>query len=108
MRFFQLGVVGHICNPRIQGRWRQQYGEFQPSLIYIKRPCLKKSVIVIIKKNKISGCQWLMRVVLTTQEAEIRRIKVRSSSQIPYLEKNPSQESAGGVAQVVGRLYRKY
>jgi hypothetical protein len=34
-----------------------------------------------IKKSEKAGCQWLKPVILATQEAEIRRIKVRSQLQ---------------------------
>jgi hypothetical protein len=50
-----------------------------------------------------------MPVILATQEAEIRRIKVqRQPRQIvrSYLEKNPSQKRAGGVAQTVGHEFK--
>jgi hypothetical protein len=30
------------------------------------------------KFSKLAGCQWLTSVILATQEAEIRRIMVRS------------------------------
>jgi hypothetical protein len=30
----------------------------------------------LIKKNNLARCWWLMPVILATQEAEIRRIKV--------------------------------
>jgi hypothetical protein len=42
--------------------------------------------------------QWLTPVILATQEAEIRRITVRS----PYLEKPYHKNWAGGVAQGEG------
>jgi hypothetical protein len=49
---------------------------------------------------------WLMSVILATQEAEIRRIMVRSQPwQIvneTLSRKNPSQKRAGGVTQGVG------
>jgi hypothetical protein len=35
-----------------------------------------KNSIPNIKKTGLAGCQWLMPVILATQEAEIRRIAV--------------------------------
>jgi hypothetical protein len=32
------------------------------------------------KKRKVARCQWLMPIILATQEAEIRRNKVQSQS----------------------------
>jgi hypothetical protein len=34
--------------------------------------------IFIIKFSNMAGCQWLMPIILATQEAEIRRIKART------------------------------
>jgi hypothetical protein len=53
-----------------------------------------------------------MSVILATQGAEIRRIKVPSqpwanSSQDPILE-NPSQKRAGGMAQGVGPEFKPH
>jgi hypothetical protein len=39
---------------------------------------LNKSVFFFSQKNQRGGCPWLTPVVLSTQEAEIRRIAVRS------------------------------
>jgi hypothetical protein len=54
--------------------------------------------------------QCLMSVILATQEAEIWRVVVRSQPrQIvhkPYLEKNPPQNRAGGMAQDVGPEFK--
>jgi hypothetical protein len=52
-----------------------------------------------------------MPVILATQEAEIRRMVVQSQPwqigrERPYLEKNPSQQRAGGVAQGVGPEFK--
>jgi hypothetical protein len=48
--------------------------------------------------------QWLMPIILATQEAEIRRLVVRSQAgQIVHenlSKKNPSQKRTGGVAKV--------
>jgi hypothetical protein len=38
-----------------------------------KKQLLKESI-----KKKIAGSQWLMPIILATQDAEIRRIAVRS------------------------------
>jgi hypothetical protein len=72
------------------------------------KPCTvkKKLFNVIIYDSlysKINGswCQWLMPIILATQEAEIRRIKAQDQPrQIvceTLFEKNPSQERCGGV-----------
>jgi hypothetical protein len=62
------------------------------------------------KQEFTAGRHWLILVILTTLEAEIRRIGVQSQpGQIvrrPYLEKNPSQKRAGGVAQRVGPEFK--
>jgi hypothetical protein len=54
------------------------------------------------KNNSLAGHWWLTPVILTTQEAEFRRIAAQSqpwanSSRDPT--KNPSQKRAGEVAQ---------
>jgi hypothetical protein len=70
-------------------------------------------VCVLFKLDKISaGCQWLMPVILSTQEAEIRRTEVQSqpwanSLQNP-ISKNPTQNRDGRVAQGVECLPSKY
>jgi hypothetical protein len=50
-----------------------------------------------------------MPVILATQEAQIRRIAVQSQpgqTVRPYLEKNPSQKRAVGVAQGIGPEFK--
>jgi hypothetical protein len=55
--------------------------------------------------------QWLTPVILATQEAEIRRIKVRSQpGQIVHktlFGKIPSQKRAGGVTQGIGPEFKQ-
>jgi hypothetical protein len=57
------------------------------------------------KWSLLAKYQWLMPVILATQEAEIRRIMVQSQPrQIvckTLSQKNPIQKRAGGVAQGV-------
>jgi hypothetical protein len=59
-----------------------------------------------------AGCLWLTPVILATQEAEIRRIVVRSQPREIVLEtlsqKNPSQKRTGGVAQAVGPEFKPH
>jgi hypothetical protein len=57
-------MVVPVCNPKTQGAEVGGH-EFKASLGYI-RP--------------VSGHQWLTSVILATQEAEIRRIKVLKAS----------------------------
>jgi hypothetical protein len=57
------------------------------------------------KCKTLAGCWWLTPAILATQEAEIRRIEVRSQPRQVVPEtlslKNPSQKKASGVAQGV-------
>jgi hypothetical protein len=59
-----------------------------------------------------TGHLWLIPVILTTKEAKIRRIMVRSQlGQIVHetlSRKLPNQKKVGGLAQVVELLPSKY
>jgi hypothetical protein len=63
-----------------------------------------------IKRGLFARHWWLMPVILATQEAEIRRIEVRSQPRQIVREtssqKNPSQKRAGGVVQGVGPEFK--
>jgi hypothetical protein len=59
----------------------------------------------------LTGHWWFRPVTLATQEAEIRRIAVRSqpgqkSSVRPYLEKSFIKKRTGGVAQSEGPEFK--
>jgi hypothetical protein len=57
---------------------------------------------LISKRTNAARRLWLMPVILTTQEAEIRRITVRSQpGQIDLISKELITKRAGGVAQAV-------
>jgi hypothetical protein len=43
-----------------------------------KRQVLERKVLFSGQRMKKSGCPWLMPVIPITQEAEIRRIEIRS------------------------------
>jgi hypothetical protein len=62
------------------------------------------------KMTKNARHQWLMPILLAIQEAEIRRITVRSQpGQIvpeTLSQKNPSQKITGRVAQGVGPEFK--
>jgi hypothetical protein len=62
------------------------------------------------KEKKENRCPWLTPVILTTQEAGIRRNAVQSPPEQIVREtlsrKNPSQKKAGGVAQGVGTEFK--
>jgi hypothetical protein len=57
------------------------------------------------KKKVLAGLWWFTPVILDTQEAEIRRITVQSQPGEIVCEtlsqRNPTQNKAGGVAEVV-------
>jgi hypothetical protein len=55
------------------------------------------------KKRHQAGCQWLMPIILTTQEAEIRRIVVRRET---LSRKTLYKNMAGGVAQGEGPAFK--
>jgi hypothetical protein len=61
--------------------------------------------ISCLKNREIAEHLWFTPIILDTKEAEIRRINVRSQpGQIVFKtlsQKYPTQNKAGGVAQVV-------
>jgi hypothetical protein len=61
----------------------------------------------ILNYNR-AGHWWLTPVILTTEEAEIRRIwsQLRQNSFQDPISKNLSQKRAGGVAQGVGPEFK--
>jgi hypothetical protein len=63
-----------------------------------------------IKKRRMARCQWLILVILVTQEAKIRNITVQSQPrEIVYetLSKMPNTKQCGGVVRVVECLPSK-
>jgi hypothetical protein len=58
------------------GRQRQEDLEFEASLGCIGVPTSKKKKKEQQRKNTKTKSQWLTHIILTTQEAEIRRITV--------------------------------
>jgi hypothetical protein len=73
-------------------------------LIYVVSKAKKAGIYQRLKKNA-AGHQWFAPIVLATQEAEIRRIEVRSQpGQIVHetlFRKKPfPQKRAGGVIKV--------
>jgi hypothetical protein len=70
------GVVAIPVIPALR-MLRPENQEFKISLGYILRLCLETTTKTKQKQEqKHSWCQWLTPVILTTQEAEIRRIMV--------------------------------
>jgi hypothetical protein len=59
----------------------------------------------LIKSRVNAGLRWLMPVILVTQEAAIRRIKVQSQLWQTVGE-TLSQKRAGGVAQGIDREFK--
>jgi hypothetical protein len=66
-----------------------------------------------ISKGMVCQCRWLTPVILATQEAEIRRIMVRSqpwtnrSRDLILKKTHHKKKKAGGVAQVAEHLPSK-
>jgi hypothetical protein len=62
------------------------------------------------KNKNLARHQWLMPVILATQEAEIRRIAIQSQPgqivQRTRSQKNLPEKRAGGVVQGVGPEFK--
>jgi hypothetical protein len=77
--------VAYVCNQAL-GRLKQEYHRFEPSLNYIVRLCPKKKKKKKRKRTRGwgegkkggAGRQWLIPVILASQEAKITRIAVQS------------------------------
>jgi hypothetical protein len=91
---------------REEGRRRGRWGNDQSLYAHRSKGNQKKY------RAKPGACQapWLTPVIPATQEAEIRRMEVRSQpGQIvceTLSQRNPTQERAGGVAQGVGPEFK--
>jgi hypothetical protein len=92
-------TVVHAYNQLLRRR-KQDY-EFMTSMGKISKT-------LSLKKNT---CQWLTPIILATQEAGFRKIEVQSqpwaNSSETLSRKYPTQNRAGGVAQVVEPLPSK-
>jgi hypothetical protein len=67
-----------------------------PEIEIIKNENLAYDKVIALAK-----CWWLMPIILTTQEAEIKRIVVQSQPR-QIVHETLSQNSGGGVVQSVG------
>jgi hypothetical protein len=68
-------------------------------------------IFLLLKISFHTGYRWLTPVILATQEAEIRRIKIRrqpwqNSSTRPYVQKPLHKESVGEVTQGEGPEFK--
>jgi hypothetical protein len=67
-------------------------------------------VTVVLSISDQARHQWLTRVILATQEAEIRRIEVQSqprqTDNKTLSQKNHHKKRAGGVAEGVGPEFK--
>jgi hypothetical protein len=63
-----------------------------------------QTITISFERNPSAKQKWLIPVILATQED--RGSKPANSSMKTYLEKDPSQKSAGGVAQGVGPEFK--
>jgi hypothetical protein len=102
-----LALVAHTCNPSYSGSRDQEDRSLKPAQANsVQDPIAKKLITkkglvawpwvqtpLLEKKN--SQAQWLMALILSTQEAEIRRIKAgsqpRQMIQTTLTQKYPTQ-----------------
>jgi hypothetical protein len=77
---------------------------------WINRTCVTILQYFQPKKGNHTRCWWLTPLILTTQEAEIRRLEVQIQPWQIVLKtlswKYPSQKWAGGVAQAAGSEFK--
>jgi hypothetical protein len=66
----------------------------------------KPKLFLSFKRLTNAKRQWLMPVILATQEAEIRRITVRRQTGQIVWEKTHHKNRAGGVAQGEGPKFK--
>jgi hypothetical protein len=100
---------GVLCNI-ITSQWAYVTSTEHMRVMSVSWTCPTLTLILLsrmhFKKIDQGGHQWLTPVILTTQEAAIRRIMVQSQArqivQETLSQKNPSQKRAGGVAQGEG------
>jgi hypothetical protein len=92
----KLGVVEQICNPSLQ---RQKHEDCKlganPDNLTLETKYKHKRAEGMAQEAEYAWCSWLTPVILTTQEAEIRRMQVKASlgkKLRPYLKKTQTKK----------------